>query len=48
MRGKALPTSALNHVMYVLIKSICNKTLIAPFRVQYVFYCGHLDRENKG
>ena len=33
--GKASPGSALNHVM--CIKLICNKTLIALFRVQFVF-----------
>ena len=35
--GKASPASALNQVMHVSIKSICNKTLIAPFRVQHMF-----------
>ena len=36
--GKASPASTLNHIMNVsIIKSICKKRIIAPFRVQYVF-----------
>ena len=33
----ASSASALNHAMHVYIKSIFIKTLIVPFRVQYMF-----------
>ena len=42
--GKASPASAL---MHVCIKSMCIKPLIAPFRVQNMFYCGHSGEANK-
>ena len=47
--GKASCACGLYHVMNVCIKSICNKTLIAPF-IEYntCFNMGHFGGANKG
>ena len=47
--GKASLASALNHIMNVCIKSICNKTLIAPFiECNTCFNMGHFGGASKG